>query len=133
MKKIKYDHRSIEPKWQKVWEKEKLYKAEDFSKKKKSYILIEFPYPSGERLHVGHARSYTAMDVVCRKRRMQGENVLYPIGWDAFGLPAENYAVKTGIHPELTTKKNIENARKQAKSWGLSFDWEREVNTTDPS
>src|SRR3989338_6114466 len=128
-----YDHQTIESHWQKVWEKEQLYKAEDFSKKKKSYILIEFPYPSGERLHVGHARSYSAFDVIARKRRMQGENVLFPMRWDAFGLPAENYAVKTGIHPEITTKENIANARKQAKSWGLSFDWSREVTTTDPS
>jgi len=127
-----YDHQKIEPKWQKYWEKESLYRGIDFSKKEKRYILIEFPYPSGERLHVGHGRSYCCLDAVARLRRMQGYNVLFPIGWDAFGLPAENYAIKTGIHPSITTKENIANAKKQAKSWGLSFDWEREINTTDP-
>ncbi len=129
----KYDPQRIEPKWQERWEKEGIYKAEFPSKKKKYYVLIEFPYPSGERLHVGHARSYSAMDAIARKRRMQGYNVLYPIGWDAFGLPAENYAIKTGVHPAVTTRDNIANARAQAKSWGLSFDWSREINTTDPS
>ncbi|MEK7064306.1 MAG: class I tRNA ligase family protein, partial [Patescibacteria group bacterium] len=121
-----------ELKWAEKWQKTKLYRAIDGSKKKKSYILIEFPYPSGERLHVGHARSYSCMDAVARKRRMQGENVLFPMGWDAFGLPAENYAIKTGIHPAITTAKNIANAKAQAISWGLSFDWSREINTSDP-
>lgn len=129
---MKYDHKKIEIFWQKVWDQEGIYKAEFPSKKQKYYLLIEFPYPSGERLHVGHARSYSAMDAIARKRRMQGYNVLYPFGWDAFGLPAENYAIKTGIHPSITTKKNIANAKKQVKSWGLSFDWTSEINTTDP-
>ena len=128
----KYDHKAVELKWAEKWQKTKLYRAIDGSKKKKSYILIEFPYPSGERLHVGHARSYSCLDAVARKRRMQGENVLFPIGWDAFGLPAENYAIKTGIHPAITTAKNIANAKAQAISWGLSFDWSREINTSDP-
>ncbi len=127
-----YDPKKIEPKWQKVWEKEGIYKAQDFSKKPKFYSLIEFPYPSGEGLHVGHVRSNTAMDIISRKRRMQGYNVLYPIGWDAFGLPSENYAIKTGIHPAITTKKNIGNFRRQLKSIGFSFDWDREIDTTDP-
>ena len=122
----------FEEKWVKKWEEGQIYKAEDNSSKPKSYLLIEFPYPSGERLHVGHARSYSCMDAVARMRRMKGMNVLYPFGWDAFGLPAENYAIKTGIHPKITTAQNIDNARKQAISWGLSFDWGREVNTTDP-
>ncbi len=122
----------FEKKWIDRWEKEKVYKAVDFDTRGKSYMLIEFPYPSGERLHVGHARSYCCLDAVTRKRRMQGLNVLYPLGWDAFGLPAENYAIKTGIHPSITTKKNIANAKAEAISWGLSFDWDREINTTDP-
>lgn len=128
----KYDHKKIEKKWQKVWGKTDLYRAEDFSKKPKFYCLIEFPYPSGEYLHVGHGRSYTALDTIARIKRMQGYNVLYPIGWDAFGLPTENYAIKTGIHPSITTKKNIENSKRQLISWGCSFDWDREINTTDP-
>lgn len=128
----KYLPNEIEPKWQENWEKAKLYRAIDLSKKLKKYILIEFPYPSGERLHVGHSRSYCALDAYSRKLRMEGFNVLYPIGWDAFGLPAENYAIKTGINPSITTKKNIANAKKQAQRWGLSFDWQREINTTDP-
>ncbi len=127
-----YNPGIIEINWQKRWEEKKLYQAEDFSPKPKKYILIEFPYPSGERLHVGHGRSYTALDSLSRKYRMQGFNVLYPVGWDAFGLPAENYAIKTGINPAITTEKNIENAKTQAKRWGLSFDWSREVKTTDP-
>ncbi len=101
--------------------------------KKKTYLLVEFPYPSGDGLHVGHVRSYTAMDIVARKRRMQGEEVMYPMGWDAFGLPAENYAIKTGINPAITTKKNIDTFRRQLKALGISFDWKREVNTTDPN
>ena len=122
----------VEPKWIKKWQETNIYAAIDNDKKPKSYILIEFPYPSGERLHVGHARSYSCLDAVARKRRMQGMNVMFPMGWDAFGLPAENYAVKTGIHPAITTKTNIERSKQQALSWGLSFDWNREINTTDP-
>ena len=129
---MSYNPQKIEPKWQKFWEENNSYQAEDFSKKPKKYILIEFPYLSGEGLHVGHCRSYAALDAVARKKRMEGYNVLYPIGWDAFGLPAENYAIKTGIHPRLTTEKNIANYKRQLKSLGLSFDWLREVNTTDP-
>jgi leucyl-tRNA synthetase len=122
----------IEKKWAEKWQQEKIYKAVDDEKTPKSYLLIEFPYPSGERLHVGHARSYSCLDAVARLRRMKGMNVLYPIGWDAFGLPAENYAIKTGIHPAITTHENIKHAKAQAISWGLSFDWDREINTTDP-
>ena len=131
-KEEKYFPQKIEKKWQDYWQKNKFYQAEDFSKKPKKYILIEFPYPSGDGLHVGHVRSYSALDAVARKKRMEGYNVLFPIGWDAFGLPTENYAIKTGIHPEIATKKNIDNFRRQLKSLGLSFDWNREVNTTDP-
>ena len=127
-----YDHSKIEKKWQTVWEKNKIYQAKNKSKKPKFYGLIEFPYPSGAGLHVGHIRSNTAMDIITRKRRMEGFNVLYPIGWDAFGLPTENYAIKTGIQPKIVTKKNTDIFRKQLKSIGFSFDWSREVNTTDP-
>ncbi|MFZ2620909.1 MAG: class I tRNA ligase family protein [Minisyncoccia bacterium] len=127
-----YDHQSLEKKWQKIWEKKKVFQAKDNSKQKKFYSLIEFPYPSGDGLHVGHIRSNTAMDIVSRKRRMEGYNVLYPIGWDAFGLPTENYAIKTGLPPAVVTKRNTDNFRKQLKSLGFSFDWSREVNTTDP-
>lgn len=127
-----YDHKKIEKKWQKEWEKKKVYQAKDFSKKPKFYGLIEFPYPSGAGLHVGHIRSNTAMDIISRKRRMEGYNVLYPIGWDAFGLPTENYAIKTGIHPIKVTKDNTNVFRRQLKSLGFSFDWSREINTTDP-
>lgn len=129
----KYQPRKIESKWQKYWETKKIYQAKDFDKKReKYYALVEFPYPSGDGLHVGHVRSYTALDIIARKRRMEGRNVLYPIGWDAFGLPTENYAVKTGIHPAIVTKKNTDTFRKQLKSLGFSFDWSREVNTSDP-
>ena len=128
----KYNHKKIEKKWQKRWEIDEPYKAEDFSEKEKSYLLIEFPYPSGDGLHVGHSRPYIGMDVIARKRRAEGKNVLYPIGWDAFGLPTENYALKTGIHPKEVTKKNTDTFRKQIKSLGISFDWSREINTTDP-
>lgn len=128
----KYDPSKIEPKWQKEWEDEQIYRAEFPSNQEKYYALIEFPYPSGERLHVGHFRPYVGFDVIARKRRMQGYNVLYPFGWDAFGLPAENYAIKTGVHPSITTQENIANAKKQVQEVGLSFDWSREVNTTDP-
>jgi len=127
-----YNPKEIEPKWQKYWEDNKLYLAENFSKKPKQYILVEFPYPSGEGLHIGHIRSYSALDAVSRKKRMEGYNVLFPIGWDAFGLPTENYAIKKGIHPSQATEKNIINFKRQLKSLGLSFDWSREINTTDP-
>ena len=127
-----YNPQEIEKKWQNYWEENDFYRAEDFSKKPKLYILIEFPYPSGEGLHVGHVRSYAALDAVARKKRMEGFNVLYPIGWDAFGLPTENYAIKTGIHPSVATEKNIANYKRQLKILGLSFDWSREINTTDP-
>ncbi|MDO8639602.1 MAG: leucine--tRNA ligase [bacterium] len=127
-----YIPQQIEPKWQKYWEEKGFYQAEDFSKKPRKYLLVEFPYPSGEGLHVGHVRSYAAFDAMARKKRMEGFNVLYPIGWDAFGLPTENYALKTGVHPSVATEKNISNFKKQIKSLGLSFDWSREINTTDP-
>ena len=127
-----YDPKKIEAKWQKIWEKKKIFRAKDASKDPKFYGLIEFPYPSGEGLHVGHIRSNTAMDIITRKRRMEGFNVLYPIGWDAFGLPTENYAIKTGIHPAVVTKKNTDTFRDQLKSIGFGFDWNREINTTDP-
>lgn len=129
---MKYNHLDVEPKWQKKWEEAKVYKAINGSDKPKFYALVEFPYPSGEGLHVGHPRPYTALDVVSRKRRMQGYNVLYPMGWDAFGLPAENYAIKNHVHPAVITEKNIERFRKQIKSLGMSFDWDREISTTDP-
>ncbi len=128
----KYNPNEIEPRWQKYWEEKKLHKAEDFSDKPKYYCLIEFPYPSGDGLHVGHIRSNTAMDIIARKRRMEGYNVLYPIGWDAFGLPTENYAIKTGIHPSIVTKQNTNKFRRQLKAIGFSFDWDREINTSDP-
>jgi len=127
-----YNPQEIELRWQDYWEKNKFFQAEDFFKKPKKYILIEFPYPSGEGLHVGHCRSYSALDAVARKKRMEGYNVLFPIGWDAFGLPTENYALRTGIHPKIATEKNIANFKRQLKSLGLSFDWSREINTTDP-
>ncbi len=126
-----YDHKKIEKKVQLGWEKKKIYQAKD-GKGKKFYSLIEFPYPSGDGLHVGHPRPYIGMDVISRKRRMEGFNVLYPIGWDAFGLPTENRAIDTGIHPKIVTKKNTDNFTKQIKSLGISFDWSREINTTDP-
>ncbi|MDO8729064.1 MAG: class I tRNA ligase family protein [bacterium] len=127
-----YNPQKIEKRWQDHWEKSGIYQAEDDSKKPKYYALVEFPYPSGDGLHVGHVRSYTAMDIVSRKRRMEGFNVLYPIGWDAFGLPTENYAIKTGRQPREITKENTDTFRQQLKSLGLSFDWSREINTTDP-
>ena len=129
---MKYNHLVVEPKWQKAWEEKGCFHAEENSDKKKFYALIEFPYPSGQGLHVGHPRPYTALDVVSRKRRLQGYNVLYPIGWDAFGLPTENYAIKNHIHPEIVTKNNVARFKKQIKSLGISFDWSREINTTDP-
>ena len=128
-----YNFKEVEKNWQKKWEKEGTFNAKnDFSNSKKWYGLIEFPYPSGQGLHVGHPRSYTALDIVARKRRMQGYNVLYPIGFDAFGLPAENFAIKNHIHPKIITEQNINHFRDQLKSLGFSFDWSREVNTTDP-
>ncbi len=127
-----YPFSKIEKKWQKRWDQLGSNKAQNFSKKPKYYALVEFPYPSGDGLHTGHVRSYTAMDVIARKRRMEGYNVLYPIGWDAFGLPTENYAIKTGIHPKIVTRKNTDTFRRQLRALGFSFDWDREVNTTDP-
>jgi len=128
-----YKHKQIEKKWQKAWEKQPdLYKAQDDSDKQKFYCLIEFPYPSGAGLHVGHVRSQTALDIIARKKRMEGMNVLYPIGWDAFGLPTENFAIKTGKHPTVVTKENIAVFKKQIKSLGISFDWSREIDTTAP-
>ena len=129
---MKYNHKAVEPKWQKIWEDKGVFHAETNSDKPKFYSLIEFPYPSGQGLHVGHPRPYTALDTVSRKRRLQGYNVLYPIGWDAFGLPTENYAIKNHIHPEIVTKNNIARFKQQIQSLGISFDWSREVNTTDP-
>ena len=129
---MKYDHKAIEPKWQEKWEESGVFHAENGSDKPKYYALIEFPYPSGQGLHVGHPRPYTALDVVARKRRMQGYNVLYPIGWDAFGLPTENYAIKNHVHPAEVTKQNIARFKKQIQSLGISFDWSREISTTDP-
>ena len=130
---VKYDPKEIESKWQKYWEEKGIFHAKTGSKKKKFYALVEFPYPSGDGLHVGHVRPYVALDSLARKRRMEGYEVLYPFGWDAFGLPTENYAVKHGIHPEVVTKKNTDNFRQQVKNIGISFDWSREVNTTDPA
>ena len=127
-----YNFKEVEKKWQEKWYSEGTFNAKDDYSMKKWYGLIEFPYPSGQGLHVGHPRSYTAMDVIARKRRMQGYNVLFPIGFDAFGLPAENYAIKNHIHPKITTEKNIAHFKSQLKSLGFSFDWSREINTTDP-
>ena len=129
---MKYDFAAIEPKWQKRWEEAKVYAAQDGSTKPKFYGLIEFPYPSGQGLHVGHPRPFTAMDIVTRKKRMDGYNVLYPIGFDAFGLPTENYAIKNHVHPAAVTKQNIENFTRQLKMLGYGFDWDRVVDTTDP-
>ncbi len=127
-----YDHRKIEKKWQTFWEKNGIYCAKNNSKKPKYYSLIEFPYPSGDGLHVGHPRPYIGMDVISRKKRLEGFNVLYPIGWDAFGLPTENFAIKHNLDPRMVTKKNSDTFRQQIKSLGVSFDWSREINTTDP-
>lgn len=134
-----YNHLKIESKWQKEWDKKKIYQAKNLpaqtgnSKKNKFYGLMEFPYPSGDGLHVGHVRGYTAMDIISRQKRMEGYNTLFPIGWDAFGLPTENYAIKTGKQPKLITKKNTDNFKKQFNLLGMSFDWSREINTTDPA
>ena len=127
-----YNHRAVEQKWQKIWDEEKAFAASNDFSKPKYYALVEFPYPSGQGLHVGHPRPYTALDIVARKRRMQGYNVLYPMGWDAFGLPTENYAIKNKIHPKLVTENNVKRFKDQLRSLGYSFDWDREVNTTDP-
>ncbi len=130
---MNYNHKEIERKWQKNWKDADVFSADNESSKEKFYALIEFPYPSGQGLHVGHPRSYTALDIICRKRRMQGYNVLYPIGWDAFGLPTENFAIKHHVHPKEVTKKNVARFKQQLKSLGISFDWNREIDTADPS
>ena len=127
-----YNPKEIEQKWQKIWDDEKAFAASDDYSKPKYYALVEFPYPSGQGLHVGHPRPYTALDIVARKRRMEGYNVLYPMGWDAFGLPTENYAIKNHIHPKIVTKNNVHRFKEQLHSLGYSFDWDREINTTDP-
>ena len=132
MKCEKYDHRSMEKKWQDRWEEAGVFHASNESDKPKFFALVEFPYPSGQGLHVGHPRPYTALDIVARKRRLEGWNVLYPIGWDAFGLPTENYAIKNHVHPAEVTKKNVARFKQQIQSLGISFDWSREINTTDP-
>lgn len=129
---MKYDFASVEKKWQKIWQDKDVFAAKNDYTLPKYYALVEFPYPSGQGLHVGHPRSYTALDIVARKRRLQGYNVLYPMGWDAFGLPTENYAIKNKIHPEIVTKQNVARFKEQLMSLGLSFDWNREINTTDP-
>ena len=126
-----YNHREVESKWQKIWDDEKAFKTSDDYSKPKYYALVEFPYPSGQGLHVGHPRPYTALDIVARKRRMQGYNVLYPMGWDAFGLPTENYAIKNHIHPRIVTENNVKRFKGQLHALGYSFDWDREINTTD--
>ncbi len=130
---MKYDFKAIESKWQKIWEEKQTFRAENDYTKPKYYALVEFPYPSGQGLHVGHPRPYTALDIVSRKRRLEGYNVLYPMGWDAFGLPTENYAMKNHIHPEIVTAQNVARFKQQIQSLGLSFDWSREINTTDPA
>ncbi len=127
-----YNHREVEQKWQRIWDEERAFATSDDYSKPKYYALVEFPYPSGQGLHVGHPRPYTALDIVARKRRMQGYNVLYPMGWDAFGLPTENYAIQNHIHPKIVTKNNVERFKGQLHALGYSFDWEREINTTDP-
>jgi leucyl-tRNA synthetase len=130
----RYNHRGIESKWQKIWEENRCFKAVDLDKSRpKYYVLDMFPYPSAAGLHVGHPLGYTASDVVARYKRMRGFNVLHPMGWDAFGLPAEQYAIASGTDPRITTGQNIENMRRQIKSLGFSYDWDREVSTTDPS
>ncbi len=129
---VPYNHREVETKWQKIWDEEKAFKTSEDHSRPKYYALVEFPYPSGQGLHVGHPRPYTALDIVARKRRMQGYNVLYPMGWDAFGLPTENYAIKNHIHPKIVTQNNVARFKGQLHALGYSFDWDREVNTTDP-
>ena len=127
-----YDFSSIERKWQKYWDENHTFTAKNDYTKPKFYALVEFPYPSGQGLHIGHPRPYTAMDIVSRKRRLEGYNVLFPMGWDAFGLPTENFAIKNKIHPAIVTENNIKRFKEQLQALGLSFDWDREVNTTDP-
>ena len=129
---MKYEFSAIDKKWQQKWEENSVFKVSEDYSKPKYYTLIEFPYPSGQGLHIGHPRPYTAMDIVSRKKRMEGYNVLFPMGWDAFGLPTENYAIKNHIHPKIVTERNIEHFKAQLKSIGYSFDWDREINTTDP-
>ena len=129
---MKYDFKKIEPKWQQKWADAGIFKAEDFSEKPKFYGLVEFPYPSGAGMHVGHIKAYSSIEVIARKRRMQGYNVLFPIGFDAFGLPAENYAIKTNTHPAVITKKNIKHFSDQLRAVGFSFDWDRQISTCDP-
>ena len=126
------NYTSIEKKWQQYWEDEKVFVADNKSSKPKYYYLVEFPYPSGAGLHVGHVRSYTALDALARKKRMNGYNVLFPMGWDAFGAPAEQYAIKNHIHPSVAVKENIRNVKSKIKASGLSIDWKREFATTDP-
>ncbi len=130
---MKYDFKAVEAKWQKIWEDEKTFSVKVDHSKPKFYGLVEFPYPSGQGLHVGHPRSYTAMDVICRKKRLEGYNALYPMGWDAFGLPTENFAMKNHIHPAIVTKNNVAHFKSQLKALGFAIDWDREINTTDPS
>ena len=128
---MKYDFKKIEPKWQKKWADARIFEAKDFDKKPKFYGLVEFPYPSGAGMHVGHIKAYSSIEVVSRKRRMQGYNVLFPIGFDAFGLPTENYAIKTNTHPRVITDENIRHFTEQLKKVGFSFDWSRVIDTTD--
>ena len=129
---MKYNFAEIEKKWQKIWEEKQTFAATNDYSKPKFYALVEFPYPSAQGLHVGHARPFTAMDIICRKKRMQGFNVLFPMGYDAFGLPTENFAIKNKIHPAKVTHDNVANFHRQLEMLGYSFDWDREVNTTDP-
>ena len=128
-----YNHKVIEPKWQKYWSENETFKTGTDSEKPKYYVLDMFPYPSGSGLHVGHALGYVATDIVARYKRMKGFNVLHPMGWDAFGLPAEQYAIKTGTHPKITTAENISNFKRQINQLGFSYDWSKEINTTDPN
>ena len=129
---MRHNFKVIEKKWQKKWEDAKVFEAQDFSDKKKFYGLVEFPYPSGAGMHVGHIKAYSSVEVVSRKRRMEGYNVLFPIGFDAFGLPTENYAIKTGTHPSEATKKSISNIKRQVNDIAAIYDWDKEINTTDP-
>ena len=132
MEKPKYDHQRIEEKWQRIWEDRELFKAYVDPSRPKYYILDMFPYPSGAGLHVGHVTGYTATDILARYKRQKGFNVLHPMGWDSFGLPAEQYAIRTGTHPAVTTEQNINTYRRQLKSLGFSYDWSREIATSDP-
>ena len=130
---MKYNFLEIESKWQKYWEENQTFRADNSSSKPKAYILDMYPYPSGAGLHVGHPEGYTATDILSRFKRMRGYNVLHPMGWDAFGLPAERYAMQTNIHPRITTEQNISTFRRQIKMLGMSYDWSREIDTTDPA